>query len=169
MPRYGATLYGDTALVSALAELGRSMGGPALDASMRKGANVLKPEIQSRWESSKGVNQTAAKTSGNVVGVQKTTGRPRNSPEFIIGLVGGARATGHWVEFGTQKHSVKAGASIRRGIHVGEAPMHPGNPARPFFEPAYQAKGDLARETIMKDLVLQVERKAAQLYKRTRR
>ena len=44
----------------------------------------------------------------------------------------------HLVEFGTQPHSVKWGASVRKGIFVGEPPMHPGTPPFPFFRPAFE-------------------------------
>ncbi len=157
-------LTGDTALVSALAQLGRAIGGPVLDSSLRKGANVLKPEIQSRWDSAKHVNQTAAKSRGQAVAIAKQTGRPRHQPEMTVGMTGGAINTAHWVEFGTQKHSVKPGASVRRGIFVGHAPMHPGNRANPFFGPAFEAKGEEAKRVVMVDLAQKIETKAAQLH-----
>lgn len=162
--KIGMDLVGDTALVSALAQLGRAIGGPVLDSSLRKGANVLKPEIQRRWDSAKNVNQTAAKSRGQAVAVVKQTGRPRHQPEMIVGMAGGAISTAHWVEFGTQKHSVKPGASIRRGIFVGHAPMHPGNRPSPFFRPAFEAKGEEAKQVVMMDLAQKIEAKAAQLH-----
>ncbi|MBO6511776.1 MAG: hypothetical protein JJ979_25380, partial [Roseibium sp.] len=143
--KIGMELIGDTALVSALAELGRSQGGAALDSSLRRGANVLKGEVQRRWDAAKHVNETAASSRGQAVAVVKKTGRPRHSPEMTVGMTGGAMNTAHWVEFGTQKHSVKKGASIRRGVFVGHQPMHPGNRPNPFFAPAFEAKGEEAK------------------------
>jgi hypothetical protein len=45
--------------------------------------------------------------------------------------------------------------------------MHPGNPARPFFGPAFEAKGDEAKNVIMTDLAQKIEAKAAQLHARS--
>ncbi|MBN8994349.1 MAG: HK97 gp10 family phage protein [Rhizobiales bacterium] len=44
----------------------------------------------------------------------------------------------HMVEFGTAPHSVKKGANRRKGKFAGEAPMHPGAKAHPFFWPSFR-------------------------------
>lgn len=164
--KLGMSLTGDTALVSALAQLGRAIGGPVIDSSLRKGATVLKKETQTRWNATKHVNETAAKSRGQAVGIVKQTGQPRHSPVMTVGMTGGAINTAHWVEFGTQRHSVKPGASVRRGIFVGHTPMHPGNRPNPFFGPAFEAKGDEAKNVIMTDLAMKIEKESAKLYGR---
>lgn len=168
MKKLGVEMVGDKALVAALAELGRTFGGPALDASGKKGSKVLVDGIEEGWKSAKLVNETAAKTKGKAVASAKLKGQPRHSPVFVIGMTGDAINTAHWPEFGVQAHSVKPGASIRQGRFVGHTPMHPGHAARPFFRPAYDQKGPVAIKVTMEEIVRHIERLTAKLYVKAR-
>ena len=50
----------------------------------------------------------------------------------------------HLIEFGTQPHSLRKGASVRKRIFIGEAPMHSGDRPEPFFRPAFEmTKGEV--------------------------
>jgi HK97 gp10 family phage protein len=46
----------------------------------------------------------------------------------------------HFVEFGTQAHSLTKGASVLSGKRQGQGGTHPGTTAQPFFYPGWKAK-----------------------------
>lgn len=70
---------------------------------------------------------------------RRRSARGRHRREFWVALKRGlAMRIGHLVEFGTQPHSLRKGASVRKRIFVGEPPMHAGDRPEPFFRPAFE-------------------------------
>lgn len=157
-----STLRGDRALAATLSELGSTFGGAALDAALRKGLTPIKQDAPSR------VQGPAAAIFRRDIKVQKTLRRPRNRPEFKLGFVNDGQRIAHLFEFGTQRHSLRKGASVRRRIFLGAPPMHPGDPPRPFMRPAFEARKDEAAKIIQTDLVTQIQRQARRLEAKNR-
>jgi hypothetical protein len=78
--------------------------------------------------------------NGTKAKVWERNGRIR---KYVLGFKRGKpMRIAHLIEFGTQPHSLKRGASVRKGIFVGQPPMHPGDPPEPFMRPAFEATKD---------------------------
>lgn len=76
----------------------------------------------------------------SVAVVKKATGNGFRT--YWMAFRGQGRSMAHLIELGTQPHSVKKGASVRKGIFVGHKPFHPGTRPRPFVRPAFDATKD---------------------------
>ncbi|MCW5697372.1 MAG: hypothetical protein KIS96_11660 [Bauldia sp.] len=148
-------VHGDRALMSTLAELGRTFGGAALDASMRKGLTIVRNQAKTNLVANRSVHRPVLIKSFRTA---KDAGRHRHQPRFRLGFVSGGRSIAHLVEFGTRPHY-----QPRRGV------MHPGARPKPFVRPAFDTQGPRAMDMILKDLRTQIIRKAAALRARNMR
>ena len=160
MARPVMNIRGERELRAALLELGRTFGGPALDASMRKGMTVFRKSARANLliNRSLGAFTPPQRRLISNLFTEKAKGRKRSNPKFYLGGRNRGKKIAHLVEFGTAPH-----------FQPKRNRMHPGARARPFMRPAFDSNGDQVLDFIMKDLRGQVIKQAARLRARNKR
>jgi HK97 gp10 family phage protein len=151
-----AKLIGDQAVIATMMELGRTLGNQAMNASMNKGATVLKKGAKDEYKRSGawGVADSwgpATDTGmhlGENIKVEKVKGRPQGNIKLKIGPSGKrATAIAHLVEYGTATH-----------WQPKRKWQHPGAKANPVLRKNFEGKKEEVSTLVTNDLKVQVER-----------
>ena len=99
--------------------------------ALRQGANVIRKEAQENVTANQSVDSGDLRKGIKV--------RTRSRKGEVTATVASTDFKSHWVEFGTEPHGVKKGASRRRGKYQ-DGKLHPGQSAEPFMRPAADSK-----------------------------
>jgi len=156
MARPFFTITGDRQVAATLGELGRTIGGAALDASMSKGMRLLRSEVKNEYIRSGAWGVADAWGPGTPAGLHlaeniktvKEKGRPRNNPLFKLGGSGRrAQSIMHLVEYGTAPH-----------WQPKRKWMHPGAKANPVIRRTFEAQKEAVTVLVLRDLKVQAGR-----------
>lgn len=128
------SIIGGTALDAALRTLPVKIERNILRAALRQGANVYRAEVRA----------TIPVESGALRKSVRVSTRAKGGTVYASLKIGNDKTFyARFLEFGTQRHGVKKGSSVRRGKHQ-DGVLNPGIEPRPFARPAFDSRAGQA-------------------------
>ena len=127
-------ITGGAALDRALQQLPAKIERNILRSALRQGANVYRAEVRENIPISSGKLRKSVRVS---------TGSKGASVFAYVRIGNKDTFYARFLEFGTQPHGVKKGASVRRGKYQ-DGVLNPGLQPKPFARPAFDGKAGQA-------------------------